>query len=402
MGKKPSGLATFVGPSVSPAEAQQLMPDATVLPPIARGDLIRAREAGARVILVIDGVFAHRMAVPPSEIIEVIRDGAHVIGCSSMGAIRAAECWPGGMRGVGAVYRLFRMQAIESDDEVAVTTNPDRGFAALSIALVNVRFAARNLARRGVATAEQARHIVEVATRIFFAERVWPNILQQAEIPDPDGEIARSCRRDDIKHRDAVAALKRTWAQWKGGAFPPERKKADAVKVRLERYSGHDPYLGMKPAQVRMGLVKWLFGTGRYQRYIWPLVVDAKAFVKEPIGDRNRAERVRGRLVTALSESLSDIKALSRRLLKEVEFMEELESEVMHWHAIQRLAAAATADLASVPQARVRDEVAIAHGYRDWLELVGDVEGDAIFGVIPMEWIVGACREIALARSVLA
>ena len=58
------------------------------------------------------------MLRPPSEVVAALRDGARVLGAASMGAIRAAECWPAGMQGVGAVYSLYRLGVISDDDEV--------------------------------------------------------------------------------------------------------------------------------------------------------------------------------------------------------------------------------------------------------------------------------------------
>jgi len=68
--------------------------------------------------VIIDGVFHQEPAVPPREILDVLEDGAVIVGASSMGALRAAECWPAGMRGVGTIYRLYRRGALKSDDEV--------------------------------------------------------------------------------------------------------------------------------------------------------------------------------------------------------------------------------------------------------------------------------------------
>ena len=55
-----------------------------------------------------------------------------------MGALRASELDTHGMIGVGKVYEWYRDGVIESDDEVAVSTNPDT-FEPISVPLVNIR-----------------------------------------------------------------------------------------------------------------------------------------------------------------------------------------------------------------------------------------------------------------------
>jgi hypothetical protein len=56
----------FTGPSLAPEAAQKLVPGAKVEPPIRRGDLTRLCEHGHRDFLILDGVFAHTLAVAPS------------------------------------------------------------------------------------------------------------------------------------------------------------------------------------------------------------------------------------------------------------------------------------------------------------------------------------------------
>src|SRR5690348_8986049 len=107
----------FLGPSLSVEEAGAVLPDAEYHPPAGRGDLYRARFLGASIMVLIDGTFLQRYAPSPRELVEVVRDGAWVLGAASIGALRAAECWPVGMRGAGLIYRLFRAGRLHSDEE---------------------------------------------------------------------------------------------------------------------------------------------------------------------------------------------------------------------------------------------------------------------------------------------
>ena len=103
-------LVVFTGPSLHPCAARAALPDARIEPPACRGDIARVTAEGAGVILLIDGGFAQRLAVAPAEIVGALRSGIRVIGTASLGAIRAAECHPAGMEGVGAVQYLYRLR----------------------------------------------------------------------------------------------------------------------------------------------------------------------------------------------------------------------------------------------------------------------------------------------------
>ena len=65
------------------------------------GDLYRAARGGARVIGLVDGVFEDRPTVWHKEILWALDRGVRVLGAASLGALRAAECAPFGMEGVG-------------------------------------------------------------------------------------------------------------------------------------------------------------------------------------------------------------------------------------------------------------------------------------------------------------
>lgn len=75
------------------------------------------------------------------EILDLLHRGVHVWGASSMGALRAAELAPFGMRGFGRVFESYVQGEIEGDDEVAVLHAPEEmGYAVLTKSLVNVKY----------------------------------------------------------------------------------------------------------------------------------------------------------------------------------------------------------------------------------------------------------------------
>lgn len=189
-------------------QVKQMLPTAVVRPSISRGDLYRDRALGYAVFLIIDGVFLQRQAVSPREVMDVSRDGALVIGASSMGALRAAECWPGGMRGVGSIYRLFRRGWLDSDDEVIVMFSPLDG-SPLTQALVNVRYAVNRACCKRLLRPDEGRRIVASARSLFFADRSWSNILEQSGMDERRKELTKALAEFDLKQKDARVAVAR-------------------------------------------------------------------------------------------------------------------------------------------------------------------------------------------------
>jgi hypothetical protein len=403
----PNGRAAtpvvFAGPSIPPDEVRRRLPGCTVLPPVGRGHLYQARESGAAAFLVIDGTFSHGFAVSPREVIDVVRDGALVLGASSMGAIRAAECWPVGMRGIGVVYRLYRLGVLRSDDEVAVATDSDAGHAAISCALVNVRYAARRAVLRGVVDAATEPAIVAAAQRLHFSRRTWPAILESAGVPDDHGTVAAFCARVDVKHDDAVRALDGLAAILADPAALVNRDRAPGRPPFAPpvRYPGHDRRYGHREEELRRSLTVWLFGSGRYQRYVWPLVAGEPEFGQVGTRAGDGPGELREGLVRVLSRWLATeqaTQAVQTRMWHDLEYLDELDAEVSRWYAVRTLAETVT-EAPGWLRRRVREEVAIAHGAATWNALLPHVVDGRLFGAIPMGWIAEACDVLARARA---
>jgi len=202
-------MIAFVGPSISRAEAERLCPGLDLRPPVRRDDLYREREEGAWGFLIIDGVFMQEDAVSPREVVDVLEDGALVIGASSMGALRAADCWPAGAKGVGLIYRLYRMGVLESDEDVAVAVSGDGSDAAVSLPLVNVRYAVSRAVRRRLLDRASARQIVGAAAAIYYPERTWSEV-----------------RRGESTARNSISSVRTP-----GGRFPPS-SRCSAMRAR--------------------------------------------------------------------------------------------------------------------------------------------------------------------------
>ncbi|WP_052433205.1 TfuA-like protein [Streptacidiphilus carbonis] len=221
-------LTIFIGPSLRSADHQALHARAAeqaggdlevrILPPVRRGDLLKAVRDGrpGDVVLIVDGEFGQELAVSVLEIRETIAAGLLVLGAGSMGALRAAECDVLGMLGFGWVFRSFRSGALESDAEVALMFDP-LSFQPITLPLVNVRWVARRLNEDGALSGLAEREAVRAAARLHFRSRTldeldtaWRNVTALTpearatllDLLDPahDG-------RHDRKRLDALEAV---------------------------------------------------------------------------------------------------------------------------------------------------------------------------------------------------
>ena len=220
----------FIGPTLAADEARARLPDATILPPVAVGDLLRlVKKRGLRRIAIVDGYFERMAAVWHKEILLALERGIAVWGASSMGALRAAELAPYGMIGVGSIYRAYARGTLVADDEVAVAHLPGEfGYRATSDALVNLR---DGIARAPMLTAKTRVRLVELARARFYRERSWQTLIADARAA---GLPARQL--------DAFAV----WPK-------PDRKAADA-RLLLARLAKPTPRgdRGTRPSKIRV------------------------------------------------------------------------------------------------------------------------------------------------------
>ena len=129
----------FVGPTLRP-EDLAAAGDIAFLPPVAQGDVYRIAQERPIAIGIVDGYFEGVLSVWHKEILWAMAEGIHLFGSASMGALRAAELHPFGMRGIGRIFEAYRDGELEDDDEVAVIHGPpETGYLALSEAMVNIR-----------------------------------------------------------------------------------------------------------------------------------------------------------------------------------------------------------------------------------------------------------------------
>lgn len=206
-------IVVFVGPSLDLDTARRTL-DAHYHPPAANGDVVRAVTGGARMIGIIDGYFEWTLSVWHKEILWALTQGTHVLGAASMGALRAAELAPFGMRGVGRIFELYRDGVLEDDDEVAVAHEPGEGYAVASDALINIRCTLERAVGDRIIGEPTRRALEAAGKRMFYPQRRYAEVLaagRRAGLPagELDAlEVWLPANRVDQKRADALALLR--------------------------------------------------------------------------------------------------------------------------------------------------------------------------------------------------
>jgi hypothetical protein len=211
----------FVGPTL-PAEHARSELDAIYLPPASQGDVYRVSSRNPQAIGIIDGYFECVPAVWHKEILWAMSQGIRVYGCSSMGALRAAELAAFGMEGIGKIFEAYRAGILEDDDEVAVIhTSGASGYQPLSVPMVNIRTTFEAAENAGIIGRVARRKLERIAKELFYQERTYASILLRAaekglfecELDTlrawlPSGQV-------DQKRADALAMLRaiRCWLE---------------------------------------------------------------------------------------------------------------------------------------------------------------------------------------------
>ncbi|HET9061517.1 MAG TPA: TfuA-like protein [Acidimicrobiales bacterium] len=169
----PGGAYVFAGPSLYYQAAPK--GDFELRPPVKAGDLVAipALAGGGSLVVVVDGEFGQSLSVPISELRAILEAGNTIVGCSSMGALRAVECAPLGMAGRGWVFEQYRSGRINDDGEVALSYDPE-SYRPFSVPLVNWRWLLASMVEASELSAELARELLGAAADVFYRERTVP------------------------------------------------------------------------------------------------------------------------------------------------------------------------------------------------------------------------------------
>jgi hypothetical protein len=172
----------FAGPSLHGVPCTRL-DGIDLRPPAAKGDILAVIAEAPPAIGIIDGTFENGASIWHKEILAALEAGIPVLGAASMGALRAAECAPFGMIGIGSIYRDYAEGRRSSDADVAIAHAPaDLGYRPLTEALVDIEATLEQLAALGLLAPDRATMLRAAATRLHFKIRRWPDILTAASV----------------------------------------------------------------------------------------------------------------------------------------------------------------------------------------------------------------------------
>lgn len=199
----------FVGPSL-PDALRFADKDICLMPPAAQGDVVESVLSGAKVVGIIDGVFEHAASVWHKEILFALSRGCAVLGASSMGALRAVECAPFGMIGIGAIFEDYLNGIRVDDGDVALQHGPeDMDFAPLTVPLVNVDATLGQALNLSLISEFEAGNLSAVARSIFFKQRTWKRICRKAELTWERFSSILQMAEVDQKREDALLLLRK-------------------------------------------------------------------------------------------------------------------------------------------------------------------------------------------------
>jgi len=207
----------FVGPSL--AGVDYPTDGLVVRGPAGNGDLTRAVLDGATVIGLVDGVFGSVAAVWHKEILFALSEGVRVLGASSMGALRAAECATFGMEPVGVIAKRYLDGSLDDDAAVALLHMPgELGWGAITEPLVDVQATLTRLLRETLITPVEAREMLDGAAAMFFKHRTVD-------------AITRCCRCDESRRATLMVIYE---------VYRTSQKRQDALEL-LRRLRASEP-----------------------------------------------------------------------------------------------------------------------------------------------------------------
>lgn len=208
MNKK--NIVIYTGLSISFDEAEEIL-DATYYGPIKRGDLTQLLDTRSdiEIIGIIDGVFHQSPAVAHKEILRALDKNITVVGGASMGALRACELYPYGMIGVGSIFEDYKNGVIESDDDVAVSLDPQT-YEQLSDSWINMKYNFIEANKDDIITYDEMNDLLNTAKDIYYPRRCFNYVIKKSGIDDAKKSQLKKyleVNKFDIKHDDAKAVI---------------------------------------------------------------------------------------------------------------------------------------------------------------------------------------------------
>lgn len=186
--------------------------EVTFLPPIKRGDLKHIKSGTA--VLILDGYFASKLAIPPLECIQALRGGVKLYGASSIGALRASELYPVGFYGIGRVYQGLVRNIIYKDSDLLCSYCATTGVES-SVSMVHLKYVLYKLAKKEQLFSQKdiQNKILNLSENIYWPERTLDNLIDVASstLSGPALDRLKLSLQDKALHPkrlDALHALK--------------------------------------------------------------------------------------------------------------------------------------------------------------------------------------------------
>jgi hypothetical protein len=209
----------FAGPSLYGSDLD--LHGIDLRPPAAHGDIAAALADDVTAIGLIDGLFGSTAAVWHKELLYALSLGIRVLGASSMGALRAAECAAFGMEPVGLIADMYVKGDLDDDAEVALGhLPPELKSAPLSEAKVDADATVDALRAAELISAEEHDRLRASIAALHFAERTLGAIIAAAGLLPTRSAMVQelyATHRVPLKRRDAELLVTRL------RALPDER-----------------------------------------------------------------------------------------------------------------------------------------------------------------------------------
>ncbi|PDT18713.1 toxin [Rhizobium sp. J15] len=184
----------FVGPSLGSDLAAARAGSSCIdfRPPAACGDILKAVEDGATAIGLVDGYFGDLPSVWHKEILYALEQNVAVAGGASMGALRAAECAPFGMVGIGSIFEDYETGRLLDDEAVALVHAPQElGWLPLSVPWVDFEPTIDALYANGDISPGERKKLLLAGRFLHFSERTYAKAVDECH-------FGRKPRRDHI------------------------------------------------------------------------------------------------------------------------------------------------------------------------------------------------------------
>ena len=196
----------FVGPSLPVHARPNTSGAVTWYPPASRGDLAGLDLPPESRVVLIDGYLVQQHPPSPTEVLGLIERGHEVWGCSSLGALRAAELRHHEMRGDGWVYDRVVDRTISYDDELVAPLDPRTGEAA-GLFLANIRYGLEQLVLARRATHQEAQTLIDDLRALHFEHRTIRRCRALAMAAGLDIDAIDELLTCDVKRHDAAALI---------------------------------------------------------------------------------------------------------------------------------------------------------------------------------------------------